>query len=658
VRELLALHRDGRLAGSYPSVPGLLATATPEEVVRAGQLLTRLDPGEVLAAHPDTTTLSVTVLGHGTLSPLLAPLAGEAARHGLLFRTRVADFDSWVFELGDADSALYAEDPDLALCVLDPTVVFDEVPVPWRPEDVGRVLEGKIALVERLAARFAATARGVLVLNTLPLPRRWTAQLVDHRSRAELGALWREANARLLRLAGANPSVVVLDLDPLLAEGVPLADPRLDVYAKAHLSGALLAGYAREVTHLARHLTGRTRKVLALDLDRTVWGGVLGDDGLEGIEVAGGHRGEAFRAFQRVAKQLGSQGVLLAAVSKNDPEPVARVLREHPEMTLREEDFVSVAAAWRPKPESIAELARALNLAVGSVVFADDSPFERGLVRHALPEVAVVDLDDEPALHVERLLRDGWFDVRELTGEDRERGALYRGELARGDFLQSFTSTEDYLAELGVRVVLRPAAEADLPRLSQITLRTNQFNLTTRRLQPGEVRDFAARPGAGVLTVRSADRFGENGLVGAVFLETRGEALHIDNALLSCRVFSRGIEQAALAAVLRLAAESGHRAVTGSHRPTAKNATVRDLLPRHGFRTDPEAAAEGAERGDPPGTSYFRHDLGAPDGAAATGDAGAAEDAPAADGPYALLAVPAHIDLDADLTGLLEGTTT
>lgn len=596
---LLDLHRSGRLVARYPEVRALLDGLDDDELARAGRLLARLDPDEVRAAHPNVPTVAVAVTGHGTLAPLLPALTAELARHGLLLRARLSPFDSYVFDLADPGSELYRAAPDLVLCVLDPMVVFEEVPVPWRPADVARVLAEKVDLVERLAATFRSTSRGTLVLNTLPLPRRHTAQLLDLTSRAELGALWREANARLLRLAAANPALVVVDLDPLLAEGSPACDPRLTVYAKAHLSEPLLAGYAREVGHLARNLTGQTKKCLALDLDGTVWGGILGDDGIDGIEVAESYRGEAHRAFQRVARQLGAQGVLLTAVSKNDASAVEQVLREHPGMTLREDDFVRVVANWRPKHDNLTELAQALNLHPDSFVFVDDSPFECGLIRHALPGTAVVQVDDEPALHVVKLLRDGWFTTRQLTAEDRDRAAGYRDELARQDFRRSFSSLTDYLAELAVEVELGEAGPEQVPRVSQLSLRTNQFNPTTWRLQPRDVSDLLDDPYARVLTVRSRDRFGENGLVGALFLRRDGDLERIENFLLSCRVFGRGIEQACLAAVLRHARAGGASAVLASYRPTAKNRIVADLWPRYGFTPLVEDA----------GATTFRHDL-------------------------------------------------
>nr|WSZ99700.1 HAD-IIIC family phosphatase [Streptomyces sp. NBC_00857] len=593
------LHHGGRLPAEYPRVRELLRDIPEEQSAAMGQLLSRLDPDEVLRHHPDQAAVTVAVTGHGTLAALVPVLTAELARHGLLLRPYVADFDSYVFELSDPGSDLYRAAPDLALCVLDPYVVLDEMPVPWGPDDVERVLSGKLRLLDRLASTFERTSGGTLVVNTMPLLREMTAQLVSLRSRARLGAVWHEGAARLLRMGDTHPSLVALDLAPLAAEGPAVRDPRLSVYAKAHLSSDLLRAYAREVGHLARQVTGRTKKCLVVDLDETLWGGVLGDDGPEGIEVAEGYRGQAFHAFRKVVRQIGSQGVLLAAVSKNDREPVLRVLREHPDMVLRPDDFVSVTANWQPKHENIRALAEALNLGADSFVFVDDSPYECGLVRRELPDVEVLRLSGEPALHTGTLLRDGWFDVRELTEEDRSRTVKYREELVRNDFLNSFSSIEDYLRELRIEVRLAALREENLNRVSQITLRTNQFNLTTRRLQPQDLRTFAARPGNLVLTVNATDRFGDNGVVGAILYRREGESAHLDNFLLSCRVFSRGIENACLSAVLRHARATGVRAVHATYRPTARNAKVRSFYPRSGFA---QIADDGTE-------TAFRHDL-------------------------------------------------
>ena len=300
-----------------------------------------------------------------------------------------------------------------------------------------------------------------------------------------------------------------------------------------------------------------------------------------------------------MVRQLAAQGVLVAAVSKNDLEHVREVLREHPGMLLREEDFVRIAANWRPKHENLCELAEDLNLGVDSVVFVDDSPYEAGLVRRELPGVAVVQVDDEPAWHVPRLLADGWFDVIRLTAEDHERPARYRDELTRKDFLGSFTSVQDYLRELRITVRLAPADPAEAGRLSQLTLRTNQFNLTTERMQPSDVEDLIRDPHALVLAMHVADRFGDSGIVGAILARRDGDTLAISNVLLSCRVFGRGVEQAALSALLEHARASGVTAVAGTYRRSPRNGNVADFYPRHGFATV-------TDDGD---VATFRHDL-------------------------------------------------
>jgi FkbH-like protein len=597
--ELLRLHRAGRLAADYPQVRRLLAELSGDGLARAGRLLSRIDPEEVLRAHPQIRPVTVAVTGHGTLNGLIAPLTVELARHGLLLRPLLFPFDSYVFDLADTGSQLYAAKPDVVLCVLDASIVFDDVPTPWRPHEVQLVFEEKLALLRELAARFCRSGRGTLVYNSLPLPHQMAAQLIDYRSRAELGALWREGNARLLRLPESGPRVVVLDIDTLVADGVAVADPRLSIYAKAPFSPELLAAYARQAGHLARHVCGRPKKVLAIDLDGTAWGGTLAEDGVEGIELGDTYRGHAHRQFQQAVRQLAAQGVLVAVVSKNDQEPVRQVLREHPDLLLREDDFVRVAANWRPKDENLAELATDLNVGVETIVFVDDSPAEAALARMKLPDVAVIALNDEPAWHVRRLVADGWFDAIELTDEDHERPARYRDELERKDFLSSFDSLEDYLRELRIRVLVTVADSPQAGRVSQLTLRTNQFNLTTERLQPWDVQQLIEDPGALVLAVRAADRFGDNGLVGAIFARQAGDAVNIDNFLLSCRVFSRGVEQAALYALLRHALASGARSVTATYRRTPKNANVHQFYARHGFGT---VADDG-------NVATFRHEL-------------------------------------------------
>ncbi|WP_030766010.1 HAD-IIIC family phosphatase [Streptomyces sp. NRRL F-2664] len=598
---LRTLRERGLLEQAYDRVPVLLAEEDAPDAAAAGRLLARLDHAAVLDHHPHTPVVTVAVTGQSTVGHLVDPLRGELARHGMLLRPVLGEHGTYLRDLTDPGGELRRAAPEITLCLLDAETLCSQVPAVWRPEDVERA--GQEAL--EWCAALAAEVPGTLVLNTVPLPRSFSHQLVDHRSRARLGAVWREFNARLLRLTESATRLVVIDLEPLVGEGGPVTDPRLARHAKVQLGAGILAAYAREVGHLVRALRGRVRKCLVLDLDDTLWDGVLGEDGPDGIAAAGTLRGEAFGAFQRCVGQLASQGVLLAVSSKNDEGPVWEALASHPDLLLREADFAAVRADWRPKDRNLADIARALDLAPDALVFADDSPAERALVRHGLPGVAVVALDGEPALHVPRLLADGWFDALRLTEEDRARPGAYRRRREHRALRAGSGSYEEFLRALEVTVGLGPPRRHEFARVSQLTLRTNQFNLTGGGCAEDELALWAAAPGRLLLVARSADRFGDNGLVGAVLGTITEGVLRLDGMWLSCRVLGRGVEHACLALLLARARELGLSGVSARYVPTARNHRARDFYPSCGFT---RAAAEaGGACAD--GAAVFHHDL-------------------------------------------------
>ncbi|MGW0737466.1 HAD-IIIC family phosphatase [Streptomyces sp. NPDC002851] len=666
VRRLRELRAEGRLPAAYPEVASLLSevvdagnagnggnagrvgrvgdvegsgnaggsgNAPTGDLLACGRILSGLDPDDVLAHHPDTPTVTVAVTGHGTLAQLTDPLTAELARHGLLARLVHGDHGAYLRDLtepGPGHSQLLAAHADLTLCLLDAGAVFDELPVPWGVDDVADACARLGERLDAVTRAHAAYGHGTLVLNTLPLLRTHSQQLIDERERAQLSVVWREFNAGVLRRAAApvpvpdtditdSADIAVIDLDPLVADTPgPAVDVRLARYTGSPFSTALFAAYAREVAHVLRaRRRGHTRKCLVLDLDNTLWSGVLGDDGPDGV-TASGLRGGPHGALQRAVKQLAAQGVLLAVSSKNDPGPVRAVLREHPEMTLRERDFVHIAASWEPKDAALREIAGRLGIGVDSLVFVDDSPAERALIRHRLPEVAVVPLGSEPAHYVEQLLQDGWFTVPRLTDDDRLRTDRYRDAAARDALRRRSGSSaggyDAYLHDLGAWVQLAPAAPHDLARIAQLSLRTNQFNLTGERFAEAELASFARRPGCRVLAVRAGDRFGDSGLVGALLVRDGAEGRHLDAVLLSCRVLARGVEQGCLAALLADAARRGLPAVHARYRRTDKNARAAGFYPSLGFRPVP-----GSEVGS------FTHDL------------------------TELPPVPTHLTLDADL---------
>lgn len=600
---LRALHAQKELVTRYCEVAALLAPIADvgADMRRAGALLRKYPAQELADAAPGVEVVRVRVAGYSTVEPLRDPLVAQLARFGLAGEITLGDFDGYLRELGDTGSALYAADPDVVACVLDAQVVFDQFDGPWTVADIRRAAMAQVGVIGKLAETYESNATGSLVLTTWPLLPTHLRRLVDRQSRTELSMLWREVNIELLRIGRDHGRVYVIDLDPLVGLAGQVNDPRMASYAKANLGADLLAEFARELTHLIRALRGRTSKMLVLDADNTMWDGILGDDGPDGITAATTFRGEAFGEFQACARQLASQGVLLSVCSKNDDDLMRTVLRENPDMKLREADFVAVMANWAPKDANIRSIADRLNLNVDSFVFADDSPFERGLIAASLPQVGIVALDDEPALHVSALLRDGWFDTLALTDEDRARSELYRADGARAELAESTATPQEYLDQLGVTVKLAPPDPHEVGRLAQLTMRTNQFNLTTQRMQPAQVQDLIDGADTIALAISSGDRFGTNGVIGGVFAHIDGEELYIDNFVMSCRVFARGIEQTAMRAVLQHAKALGLRAANGVFKPSAKNAKASTLLPDEGF-----VAVSSSESGD---ATYYRHDL-------------------------------------------------
>jgi FkbH-like protein len=336
-----------------------------------------------------------------------------------------------------------------------------------------------------------------------------------------------------------------------------------------------------------RQARGRVKKLLVLDMDDTLWGGVIGEEGVEGICLGpdSGARGEAFADWQAYLADLSRRGVILAICSKNEPEAGLSGLR-HQHSVLSADMFAAMSFGWEDKASRIRGLAEQLNLGTDALVFVDDNPAERDLVRRLLPEVTVVDIGTDPSRFIERLEEGHWFDLDRLTAEDQARTAAYAARTVIEAGRLAATDLAAYLDSLEMTGSLVAAAAADLPRMAQMEGKINQFNLTTRRFTRRDLADFMADPARQVLVFRLKDRFADHGLVGLMIVATEGDSLRIDSWLLSCRVFSRTAEEFMLAHLLDRAETLGLAEIVGLYSQTARNAVVENLYPRLGFRSD------------------------------------------------------------------------
>jgi len=362
-------------------------------------------------------------------------------------------------------------------------------------------------------------------------------------------------------------------------------DARQYHWTKQPLSRAGLQSLAELLWAGCRALTTGPKKVLVLDLDNTLWGGVVGDEGPLGVSVGGDAEGEAFLAFQRYCKALSERGVVLAVASKNHLEDAQAPFKERPDMALKLSDFAAFEAHWSSKAVSLKRIAETLKLGLDSFVFFDDHPVERAVIRDLLPEVEVVDVPTEPALYIEALERGRWFEATQMTQEDLARAAQYQQEQARRAHNAQFNSLEDYLSTLEMRAELRELSELDLPRVSQLIAKTNQFNLTTRRHSPAYVSELRAQERALLYTLRLSDRFGDYGLISVILASPhpeRPERLVIDTWLMSCRVIGRTVEQLFFAQLVERALSAGYSELEATYCPTRKNSLIEGLLPSLG----------------------------------------------------------------------------
>ena len=429
----------------------------------------------------------------------------------------------------------------------------------------------------------------LIVLNTILLPPVHALTGLEYHSPWGLADLAAWFNLELGPITASGLSgVLVHDVASLAAElGYrQWFDPRLWHLARCRLSNAALKKLAVSLAALLRAWKGQTRKCVVLDLDNTLWGGVVGEDGLEGIALAEEGAGLAFTEFQEELARLARKGVLLALCSKNNEEDALQVLRRHPSMRLREESFAARRINWQDKAQNLRELAAELNIGLDSFVFIDDNPAERSLVRMALPEVHVPEWPAEPGEYRAALLelaRDHLGRVS-LTTEDRERSALYRAERQRAGLAASAASLSDYYRSLEMRARIALADAFSIPRIAQLTQKTNQFNLTTRRYTEAEIRAFSRQSDAMVLWLQLQDRFADQGIVGVMILRQRDAACwRIDTLLLSCRVIGRGVENAFLGCAGRLLRARGAGQLMGEYVPTPKNGLAANLYRDLGF---------------------------------------------------------------------------
>lgn len=502
------------------------------------------------------------------VQPLIDYLIVELATADILLDNYSAPYGQVAQEVLSPESTLYAFKPEITLIAAE-YETLDPDPV----QAANRLVQ--------LTNAFRKQTSSICVVCTFIANPLWPFHLLQ----SENETLIEEANNFLKKTFSNDPQIQICDIDQLAAYYgyVNAYSPEMMSMARIPFSEGFLAELSRKVFSHVRYAKGLTKKCLVLDCDNTLWGGIVGEDGMDGIVLGPDWPGREFIEFQKTILELYDQGVILAINSKNNEADVMQVLRDHPHMLLREKHFAAICINWNPKPDNMKILANEINIGLDSLVFIDDNPAERQLMRQMLPEVEVLEIPNNPALYSKTLRETNFFARASLTEEDKKRGQIYAAQRKRSQLQQSATTLEDYLKSLEMACSIWLAEEKDIKRAAQLIQRTNQFNLTTRRYSESDIQQMLENPNWNVYVLGLKDKFGDNGTVGLALVEKQGKNWRIDTFLMSCRVIGRQAEDALLDCICRDAISENAQTIIAEYIKTAKNPLVSDFWDKMNF---------------------------------------------------------------------------
>jgi FkbH-like protein len=579
------------------------------DVVRSGRMLlaTSSKPADVmfcasafagiadaLKNRPGTKALRAYVVRSVTVEPMLPFLATEAVLSDYVLDLQVGGYGSYVDEMLNPQSALAKFRPDVIFVLLDLEDIAGQLPdlcANGIGEGVETEIEESLARITQLLKSFRSGNSAKILFQGCVVPDLTSLGDVGEANLPySLTSAVHRLNQGLAALCSTISDCVYFDVDHLAARHgrANWRDARMFLASRLPVSASSFRTYSRGLVRSLSALYRAPRKVLCTDLDNTLWGGILGEDGPEGIATGSAFPGNCYLEYQKYLKQLSSRGILLAIISKNNEADVREAFQVRAaDLGVGLDNFAATKISWNEKPDSIREVAKELSLGLDSFVFVDDNPMECEAVRQQLPEVAVVEApSDEPWKLVELLSSQPFFDAAVVTEDDLNRLHEYKAQSQRKELASNASSRDEFLASLGIVCTFLSALDAPLARSVQLLAKTNQFNLTTRRRSAAEVEEFAASPGGQAIAVRVRDRFGDAGVVGLALARTKGDSCFIDSLLLSCRVIGRGIETALLSHLAHNAMRTGAKRLIGEFVATGKNAPCADFYLNHGFVQD------------------------------------------------------------------------
>lgn len=526
-------------------------------------------------------TIRVALVGDTSTQFLNQALKGYAFDEGYCFDIYEADYDQLDAQILDTSSELYDRNPEFI-------VIFQSVQKlakKFYKSDKVRFADDYLAAVENYANTIASKLPAKILYFNIPELNDSVFGNFANKTNHSLLYQIRKINFGLMELAMRQKQVNILDYSAITTQyGKSFTfDPKIYYTSDMVLSLDVLPVVAKHITEIILSVTGKFKKCLVIDLDNTMWGGIIGDDGMENIQVGDLGIGKAFTELQLWMKQLKQRGIILAVCSKNNDATAREPFEKHPDMVLRLEDIAVFVANWETKADNLKYIQSILNIGFDSMVFLDDNPFERSMVRTHFPEVTVPELPEDPGLYLDYLVKLNLFETASYSEEDEQRTRQYQEEAGRAMAQKSFVNEDDFLANLEMTSQVKAFDKFTVPRVAQLSQRSNQFNLRTVRYTEADVETLASSAGHATFSFTLTDKFGDNGLIAVIILSKQNKSLFIDTWLMSCRVLKRGMENFTLNTLVQYARQEGFDTLVGEYIPTAKNSMVKDHYANLGF---------------------------------------------------------------------------
>jgi len=497
----------------------------------------------------------------------------------------VSGFNQYRQEIINVNSKLYSTKPDVVFLSLDLFLLIEDLI--YNDENLTHELftnrfDETIDLINNLQTNLPDSQ---IFVDNYIFYRPAVMSTIEYNSSVSYLEIDNLANIKLYEFASAHKNVSVIDIKNTFAQygSSELIDERLHYLAKSHWSSKGIDEIAKLYCRYLKAFKGIRKKCVVLDCDNTLWGGIIGDDGIENIKLSNDGEGKAFYDFQRELLKLYSRGILLAIDSKNTEETVIDVMNNHPYMLLKKEHFASIKINWNNKAQNIKEIAEEINIGLDSLVFIDDSEFEREVVTSQFPEIYVPELPKDFTDYPNFIRRLDVFDFISLTTDDFERNKMYKANIKRDQLKKSSINIEDFYYSLDMVATVGEIEDFHVPRIAQMTQKTNQFNLRTQRYTDGEIKKFLQSQDYSVVYLSLADKFGDNGIVGTAIINTEGEQAFIDSFIFSCRALGRTAETALLNYIVKNLINKGVKKLVGEYIPTKKNSPCKNFYQEHKF---------------------------------------------------------------------------